>query len=109
MSENSITPISSVRPIDSGLPVRATGLSPAETVAAHKSDSSSQEQAPRLKKSEPRVSGDLSNVSIHFRIDDETEKVTVFVIDRKTKRVLRSIPASELSKLKAGDLLKLTA
>jgi hypothetical protein len=109
MSENSITSISSVRPVDPGIPAKVTGLTPAETVAAHKSASPSQEQAHRLKESEPRASGDLSNVSIHFRIDEETEKVTVFVVDRNTKQVLRSIPASELYKLKAGDLLKLTA
>jgi uncharacterized FlaG/YvyC family protein len=50
-----------------------------------------------------------SNVSIHFRLDDETHELTVFVVDRKTKRVIRSIPASELHKLQAGDLLQLTA
>lgn len=53
--------------------------------------------------------GGPSNVSIHFRLDDQTNDLTVFVVDRKTKRVLRSIPASELHKLQAGDLLKLTA
>ena len=50
-----------------------------------------------------------SNVSIHFRLDEKTNELTVFVVDRKTKQVLRSIPASELQKLQAGDLLQLTA
>ncbi|HEX2998060.1 MAG TPA: flagellar protein FlaG [Anaerolineales bacterium] len=53
--------------------------------------------------------GSASNVSIHFQLDDKTHELTLFVVDRKSKRVLRSIPASELHKLKAGDLLKLTA
>jgi hypothetical protein len=53
--------------------------------------------------------GKPSNVSIHFRLDDKTNELTVFVVDRKTKRVIRSIPASELHKLQAGELLKLTA
>lgn len=52
--------------------------------------------------------GSLANVSIHFRVDDETSNVTVFLVDRKTKKVLRSIPANELQKLQIGDLLKLT-
>ncbi len=52
--------------------------------------------------------GSLANVSIHFRVDGETSNVTVFLVDRKTKKVLRSIPANELQKLQIGDLLKLT-
>ncbi len=51
----------------------------------------------------------MSNVSIYFRIDDETEDVTVIVVDRQSKRVLRTIPACELQKMQAGELLKLTA
>jgi hypothetical protein len=53
--------------------------------------------------------GNASNIALQFRVDDKTKDVTVFVVDRSSKRVLRSIPASELAKLKAGDLLKLTA
>lgn len=56
----------------------------------------------------PAQSDNLSNVSIYFRVDDETNDVTIFIIDRKSKKVLRSIPASELQKLQVGDLLKLT-
>jgi hypothetical protein len=55
------------------------------------------------------VVGNASNVSLQFRVDDKTKEVTVFVVDRKSKKVLRSIPASELAKLQAGDLLKMTA
>jgi len=53
--------------------------------------------------------GNSSNVSLQFRVDDKTNDVTVFVVDRQSKKVIRSIPSSELSKLQAGDLLKLTA
>jgi hypothetical protein len=50
-----------------------------------------------------------SSITLHFRVNDETNELTVFVVDQESKRVLRSIPASELQKMKAGDLLKLTA
>lgn len=53
--------------------------------------------------------GNASSVSLQFRVDDQTKDVTIFVVDRKSKKVLRSIPASEMAKLQAGDLLKLTA
>jgi uncharacterized FlaG/YvyC family protein len=42
-------------------------------------------------------------------VDEETQQLTVFLVDKATRRVIRSIPASELNKLQAGDLLKLTA
>ncbi|MBV5323342.1 flagellar protein FlaG [bacterium] len=50
----------------------------------------------------------LENVSIHFRVDDKSNAVTIFLVDRKSRKVLRSIPASELQKMQIGDLLKLT-
>jgi uncharacterized FlaG/YvyC family protein len=41
-------------------------------------------------------------------VDAKTKDVTVFVVDRSSKKVLRSIPASELAKLSSGDLVSLT-
>lgn len=63
------------------------------------------------KVAEAETSGEMNpaNISIHFEIDELSNDVTVFVIHRASRRVLRSIPASELSKLPAGELLKLTA
>ena len=45
---------------------------------------------------------------------DEEEEVrvlglAVFVVDRENKKILRTIPASEFSKLNAGEILQLTA
>jgi uncharacterized FlaG/YvyC family protein len=51
----------------------------------------------------------LANISIHFNVDDETNRLVVTVTERKSGRVIRTIPASELEKMQAGDLLKLTA
>ena len=51
----------------------------------------------------------LSSVSVQFRVDENTKEVTIFVIDRESKKVLRSIPSSELDKMQVGDLFKLTA
>ena len=53
--------------------------------------------------------GNASNIALQFRVDEKTKDVTVFVVDKASKKVLRSIPASELAKLGAGDLLKMTA
>jgi len=89
----------------------------AAAASAAKQVSQLQEKAPaqepkvakQMESSPAAVVGNLSNVSLQFRVDEKTKDVTVFVVDKDSKRVLRSIPATELAKLQAGDLLKLTA
>ncbi len=51
----------------------------------------------------------LANISIHFNVDDETNRLVVVVTERNSGRVIRTIPADELEKMQAGDLLKLAA
>jgi uncharacterized FlaG/YvyC family protein len=50
-----------------------------------------------------------NDVVLKFRVDDKTQAVTVFVVDRASDNVLRTIPADELGKMSAGDLLKIAA
>jgi uncharacterized FlaG/YvyC family protein len=50
-----------------------------------------------------------SNVFLKFKVDENSRNITVYVIDRETKRVLRSIPPEEMNKLQTGDLLEMIA
>jgi uncharacterized FlaG/YvyC family protein len=109
MNETSIKPISSVSPPETGMSAKSLVTNQADTVPAHKPTSSESDAVLKALEATPDHGGSPSNVSIHFRLDDKTHELTVFVVDRKTKRVIRSIPASELHKLQAGELLKLTA
>lgn len=109
MNESSIKPISGVQISDGSAISRALAAAQAESAAqvrvndaAHKASS----QVETKKASNELAS--LANVSIHFRVDEATNNVTVFLVDRKTKKVLRSIPSNELQKLQISDLLKLT-
>jgi uncharacterized FlaG/YvyC family protein len=52
---------------------------------------------------------DLNKVTIRFSVDDKTNNITVYVIDKASKRVLRAIPPEDLNKMAAGDLLQLMA
>ncbi len=52
---------------------------------------------------------DTADVSLRYRVDEKTNELTVFVIDRASRQVLRTIPADELKQLKAGDLFQLLA
>jgi hypothetical protein len=133
MSETSISSISSMRPVEVSMPaplqsepvavqkqgapalakidshVEAKAMAQVEAAAVSQPGAPSEPKPARVEPKSGLPVGNGSDVSIHFRVDEETKDLTVFVVDRKSKRVLRSIPANELAKLQAGDLLKLTA
>jgi hypothetical protein len=99
-----MTKISAISPLSS----ESSPLSPLAAPAPAHKPAPVKEAEPAPQATAP-VTDSASNVSIHFRIQAETNEVTVFVVDRQTHQVLRSIPASELHKLKAGELLKIAA
>jgi uncharacterized FlaG/YvyC family protein len=106
MSENSITPITSLRATEADPAAGSQSVDALAKIAAQKPKPQPQTAKPEENAVEPTEN--TSDVSIRFRIDAETDQLTVFVIDRASRRVLRSIPASEFYKLQAGDLFKLT-
>lgn len=106
MSENSITPIGNVR-LDAASPVLPKAQ--ASAVGAPKTEPSEQGKLPAQLENEIEQANASSNVSVHFRVNDDTNELTVFVVDRNSHRVLRSIPISEFYKMQAGELVKLAA
>ncbi len=58
---------------------------------------------------EPAQPESSSSIALKFRVDDKTHEITVFVVDRASQQVLRTIPADEFRKLHAGELIKLLA
>ena len=125
MSETSISSISNVRPAEASAqaPVPAQsdsmGSPRLAALAAQARPVAPVQKAEVLTQAGPKLAGvaekatlpvsNGSNVSIHFRVDEKTNDLTVFVVDRKSKKVIRSIPANELSKLSVGELLKISA
>jgi uncharacterized FlaG/YvyC family protein len=106
MNQSSIKPVSAVQQSD------GTALSKSQSSAQAENISQARLTSARLEKAQTEAKaqlGSLANVSIHFRVDDKTNNITVFLVDRKSKKVLRSIPASELQNIQIADLLKLTA
>jgi uncharacterized FlaG/YvyC family protein len=71
------------------------------------------QQADRAAQQEPDKAAlpitNMNSVFLRFKVDEGTSNITVYVIDRESKRVLRSIPPEEMNKLQAGDLLELFA
>lgn len=110
MNQSSIKPISGIQQSDGSALAKALTTTQLEMATPQPRPAAvTRQEKPQVEsRQESTEVNSLANVSIHFRVDDKTSNVTVFLVDRKSKKVLRSIPASELQKLQIGDLLKLT-
>ena len=53
--------------------------------------------------------GKVSDLNLRFMVDSQTKDVTILVVDRSSKKVVRTIPPEEASKLDPGELLQLFA
>jgi len=50
----------------------------------------------------------LTNISLKFQVNASTNDVTILVLDKESKEVIRTIPPEELQNLREGDLFELT-
>lgn len=82
---------------ETGAPTRAAAQPKAEKAAEKETQAT------------PGLPVTKSDILLRFHIDEETNDITVYLVDRATKQVVRSIPPNEVQKLRAGDLLKLFA
>ncbi len=62
-----------------------------------------------LKKLKEKFAKPLGDVSLKFKVDEDTHDVTVFIVDNASKKVVRTIPPEEMAKINAGELLQLFA
>ena len=109
MNENSVQPISSVRASDNNLPSKVMAADRMDNFNSHEHGVPDVERTSKQNEVEKTQSNHPANISIHFNVDEETNRLVVIVSERESGRIIRTIPASEFEKLQAGDLLKLTA
>jgi hypothetical protein len=114
------TPLNSYRQAAAGPTVPQAGQPrPAqESAPAAKADSTKSSQSNQAAARPPQPSADPkptvrvtpgSNIVLKIEVDEKTHEITVYMVDRQSKKVVRTIPASEVARLSAGDLLRLTA
>lgn len=98
--------------IDSVNPVSPVGASP-ETVSAAQSPRQQartrrlQEQPPSSesggkadKPAQPQVSSDvMREVALRYKIDKDTGALSLLIIDRQSRQIIRAVPPEELSRL----------
>ena len=109
MNERSVYPITSVRAQETGTYSKINASGKEEAAMERENLSADTNRSAPKTESGTDFTKNLSNISIHFNVDDETNRLIVVVTERKSGRVIRTIPASELEKMQAGDLLRLTA
>jgi uncharacterized FlaG/YvyC family protein len=109
MNETTVKPIGGVRAAEMSVLARVMVSEKAENSAARERAGSEAERVTKAPETEKEQFKPVSNISIHFNVDEETNRLIVIVSERDSGRVIRTIPASELEKMQAGDLLKLNA
>jgi len=126
MDDLSINSISSLLPVDAGSELIRKEANPEDAAASRQlapqgagstpvNPAAAKAPAPAAKASpqadQARTSVPLAQderISVQFELNRQTNHVTVYIVDRASKRVLRSIPPDELNKLQPGDLVELT-
>jgi uncharacterized FlaG/YvyC family protein len=58
---------------------------------------------------EANVINPLADFTLEFQVDESSKDVTVYILDRTSHEVVRTIPPEELNNLNPGDLLQLFA
>ncbi|MCL4559619.1 MAG: flagellar protein FlaG [Chloroflexi bacterium] len=103
MITNPLSPVNKVE-IDS---THRAPIQPGESEgAALPPIASNGEADARIERVEPVKQADIR---LKFLVDSQSNEVTVFIIDRASQRVLRTIPSEELTHLREGDLIELFA
>jgi uncharacterized FlaG/YvyC family protein len=60
-----------------------------------------------VKSQNENAPGRPADVGLLFRVNADTQDVTVYLLNRTTQEVIRTIPPNELFKLTPGDLINL--
>ena len=90
--------------------VSRSGFASAEQVESSKAKKTDQQQPVQSGKSGESQGlsiGSLSNISLQFKIDSKTNVITVLILDKASRKVIRTIPPDELADLRQGDLVEL--
>ncbi len=90
--------------------VQATGPALTKLQPSGEGDSSQVGAGQKVKDSKSeKVTSALSDVSLKFQIDAKTNDVTIYILDKASRQVVRTIPPEDMKKMGPGELLELFA
>lgn len=95
--------IDSVSPI---LPVRSSPEAASQTQPLRRTrplegrpPSSESEAVPEKRAEANAVSGIMRDVTLRYKVDPDTGTLSLLIIDRKSRKVIRAVPPEELSRM----------
>jgi uncharacterized FlaG/YvyC family protein len=50
------------------------------------------------------LAGTTSDISLRFEVDSQNHELTIYILDKANKKLLRTIPPDELKNLPTGEL-----
>ncbi len=59
------------------------------------------------KSTKPMLARSGAEIALRFQVDPQTHEVTVFVLDKTHRHVIRTIPPEEMARLRAGEIIDL--
>lgn len=104
MSDQSISPVNKVDAASEW-----PSVVKAPDPASRQDDSRQPEPEKVVDPQSPTTKQPFGDVYLRFQVNKETQEMTIYIIDRASKSVVRTIPPSEANKLSAGDLIELLA
>jgi uncharacterized FlaG/YvyC family protein len=90
------------------VPVAQTGKS-VKAVEVKPPEPTVEKKEPVIQKQASAASVVASDVRLRFIVNPESDHVTIVVVDRASKKIIRTIPPEEFNQIKTGDLIELIA
>jgi uncharacterized FlaG/YvyC family protein len=78
-----------------------------EEAAAPRSESGQRANDPKVDVKEGKQPNPFNDISLQFKVDPKTEKVTILILDRASDKVVRSIPPEDIDKMSPGEIMQL--
>jgi len=87
----------------------ATIAANVKTVEQPEKKSETKEKSDEGRKQEHQALKQLNTVDMQFEVNRDTNEITLNIVDRETKEIIRTIPERSWSDLSVAELFKVTA
>ncbi len=122
MSENSVNPVGRIeidlsgfaqlsQAVSSQPPAPAKSHGGEDVLAARVENQAKPSEAKPAEAKPEKASGQnpMVDISLKFQVDPQTNDVTILILNRASRQVVRTIPPEDMSKMGPGEILQLFA
>ena len=122
MSENSVNPIGRIEIDLSGFtqlsqavqpqqqaPAKSNGGEEAVVARAENQVKLNEAKAAEPRPDKPAPQNPMVDISLKFQVDPQTNDVTILILNRASRQVVRTIPPEDMTKMGPGEIVQLFA